>query len=400
MPIVSDGSVHAYQISPDWGSDARTGPWLRVGLGFSSREPGSIDVLSVTVIPKSAEPAPATVEWRFDQAQPDWRPAPQARMGTSTLQPVSVAPERTPDALRVTLPEDSRGADGILRSGLYIDLPSWRREEWAHVIVTARTSSVTTMAMWLNPGSDITRVVFARYGGSTPIVSDGSVQTYQVRPEWGNARVGRWLRLGLEFRASEPGSIDILSVRIVPIDALYANESAGVRSIAVGRTYRRSLFTHAPGRLEYRVHVPEGGRLQAALGVLSAPVDFRVTAQPASGEVTTLLRETHADPGGWTDRTVDLSSFAGQTITLGLETAATTTGTVAFWGSPTLSGARRSDKPNVILYVIDGGWADDMSVYGYNRWTTPFLERLAAEGWSSSMPIATRAGRSRRPSAS
>jgi arylsulfatase A-like enzyme len=45
-----------------------------------------------------------------------------------------------------------------------------------------------------------------------------------------------------------------------------------------------------------------------------------------------------------------------------------------------ISGSRPSDKPNVILYVIDGGWADDMSVYGYNRRTTPNLERLAAQG--------------------
>jgi arylsulfatase A-like enzyme len=34
----------------------------------------------------------------------------------------------------------------------------------------------------------------------------------------------------------------------------------------------------------------------------------------------------------------------------------------------------------VILYVIDGGGADYMSVYGYNRRTTPNLEKLAAEG--------------------
>lgn len=37
-------------------------------------------------------------------------------------------------------------------------------------------------------------------------------------------------------------------------------------------------------------------------------------------------------------------------------------------------------RPNVILYVIDGAAAERMSVYGYERRTTPFLERLAAEG--------------------
>ncbi|MGH7555880.1 MAG: sulfatase-like hydrolase/transferase [Longimicrobiales bacterium] len=37
-------------------------------------------------------------------------------------------------------------------------------------------------------------------------------------------------------------------------------------------------------------------------------------------------------------------------------------------------------RPNVIFYVIDGGGADQMSVYGYNRRTTPNLEALAREG--------------------
>src|SRR6185436_15350940 len=36
--------------------------------------------------------------------------------------------------------------------------------------------------------------------------------------------------------------------------------------------------------------------------------------------------------------------------------------------------------PNVLLYVIDAGGAEYMSAYGYNRRTTPNLERLAAEG--------------------
>ena len=36
--------------------------------------------------------------------------------------------------------------------------------------------------------------------------------------------------------------------------------------------------------------------------------------------------------------------------------------------------------PTSVFYVFDGGAADYMSVYGYNRRTTPTLERLAEEG--------------------
>lgn len=37
-------------------------------------------------------------------------------------------------------------------------------------------------------------------------------------------------------------------------------------------------------------------------------------------------------------------------------------------------------RPNVVLYIIDGAAAEFMSVYGYERRTTRFLEGLAAEG--------------------
>jgi len=40
----------------------------------------------------------------------------------------------------------------------------------------------------------------------------------------------------------------------------------------------------------------------------------------------------------------------------------------------------KAQKPNIILYIIDGAAADLMSVYGYPRRTTRYLERLAAEG--------------------
>ena len=53
---------------------------------------------------------------------------------------------------------------------------------------------------------------------------------------------------------------------------------------------------------------------------------------------------------------------------------------MALWGAPTLGGDHGSDHPNVIFYVIDGAGADFMSVYGYNRGTTPNIERLSAEG--------------------
>jgi hypothetical protein len=36
---------------------------------------------------------------------------------------------------------------------MYVDLSGWRREEWAHILVRARTTSVTTMTVGLNLGA-------------------------------------------------------------------------------------------------------------------------------------------------------------------------------------------------------------------------------------------------------
>jgi arylsulfatase A-like enzyme len=343
------------------------------------------DYLDAATIEGSELPAtiPEPVEWRFDEPQPDWKPA-------QPLNPRSVPAqmERTGDALRVTASEaGDRQPNGVLNPIIYVDLPDWRREDWTEVLVRARTTSVTQMAVGLSTWEGEAAPPATRRtltgGGSTPVVSDGTVQTYRIRPDWRRAGpVGSWRRLGLGFFTREPGSIEILSVSVVPTAALYADDRVGQRSIAVAGEYRRSLYTHAPGSIAYPVRVPESGQLHTALGVLGTDtgVDFRVVARAGSGEATTLLSETYADAGGWAERSVDLSAFAGQTITLALETRAEEPGTVAFWGAPTVSGVRRSDKPNVILYIFDGGSADYMSAYGYHRRTTPTLERLAAEG--------------------
>jgi arylsulfatase A-like enzyme len=218
-----------------------------------------------------------------------------------------------------------------------------------------------------------------------PVIRDGSVQTYlvpldRVRDGDGDWQ-GPWQELGLAIRGEEPGAFDILSVSVIPKEASYAGAAAGVQAEVRHRTLRRTLYSHTPGRLEYRVRVPQGGRLDVGLGVLrdDAPVTFTISAQPA-GEVHQLLEETHGDPGDWAQHSVDLSDLAGQTVTLVLEADAVRPGTVALWGAPTVSSARRADSPNIIFYVIDGGGADYMSAYGYNRRTTPNLAALAAEG--------------------
>jgi arylsulfatase A-like enzyme len=177
--------------------------------------------------------------------------------------------------------------------------------------------------------------------------------------------------------------LELLSVTLVPRGDEYRESSVSVHNAVVEEVRRRAIVTHSPSLLEWQVRVPEDGRFDFASGLLDdvSEVTFRVTAA-VGGDESKLFEETTTDASEWQARSIDLAPYAGKTATLTLETESEVAGTIAFWGSPTLSGSApvATDRPNIIFYVIDGGWADDMSVYGYNRRTTPYLERLAEEG--------------------
>jgi arylsulfatase A-like enzyme len=329
------------------------------------------------------EDLPAPVEWHFDKPQPDWKPAIPINQ---TTKPVKVI--RTEDALRVILNESNFNPNKQPRGGIYIDLPDLFREEWGYVLVQARTSDkFSAMFVCFNLNKNPEQTATFPYPflerERVDLIRDGSVQTYLVCADKESRRwKGPWKQLGLWFRASEPGKVDILSVSVIPKDASFAGAPTGISTEIRNDVYRRTLYTHVPGRLEYKVRVPKAGRLDVGLGVLrkDVPVTFRITAKAKGSEVVSLLEETYADSGHWEQRSVNLSSMSGQVVTLALEADAERVGTVALWSAPTLTGTRSTKKPNVIFYIIDGAGADYMSVYGYNRRTTPNLERLAAEG--------------------
>jgi arylsulfatase A-like enzyme len=354
--------------------------------------------LDAATIVGSEVPAdlPVPVEWRFDEPQPDWKPAkPLVQLRTAAVEAV-----RADDALRLPLTARNRAADGPRLIGMiYVELPDWSLQDWGYVEIRARTRDpMRYVGIAFNYAEE------DDYGGSFPfysigdrafLMTDGTVQTYRLSLDWPQMRSweGPWTHLGIWFNSQddeEAATLDILSVRVIPRHAEFAEDRVGVRIMKRGTLsdspqdapYHRSLYMHTPGRIAYRVRVPENGRLDLGLGVLreDALVTFAITATQQDSAVETLLEETYTDRRNWGQRSVDLSHLAGQTVTLALDAEADRAGTVALWAAPTVSGARTTEKPNVIFYIIDGAGADYMSVYGYNRRTTPNLERIAAEG--------------------
>ncbi len=173
-----------------------------------------------------------------------------------------------------------------------------------------------------------------------------------MRADWSMDRRGQrwegpWRELAVVFLSREPASIDVRSVSVVPKEARFAGAPLGVKTEARDQAYRRTLYTHAPSKLEYRVRVPAAGRLDVGLGVLrdDVPVTFRVTAQPDGQAPEQLLNESYSDKEYWGQRSVDLAHLGGKEVTLTLATEAEHAGTLALWAAPTLSGARISKKP-------------------------------------------------------
>lgn len=347
---------------------------------------------------QTPDEALAPVEWRFDEPQPEWRAVAPPQ---GSVRPVAIDPME--DALRLDLTEASRAPHGRwIFGGVFVDLPDYRLADWGAVLVRARTDDmVGEMDVSLNLHEQLANPIGLAseampLGDPAPVIGDGSVVTYALPVDrlyipatTGDGRRmtssdfdNPWRRLAVRFFADEPSTVDIVSVTLVPAEASYADAGVGVRTVGRDLTYRRTLYMHAPGRIDYRLRVPTAGRLDVGLGVVrdDSPVTFRITARPEGGDPEALLEQSVTDGRQWDMHAVDLSHHAGQVVTLSLEATAEREGSVALWAAPTVSGARSTEIPNVLFYVLDGGSSDHMSVYGYNRRTTPNIERLAMEG--------------------
>ena len=322
--------------------------------------------------------------WSFAEPRPEWTPYGAAQR--EGLADVRLEPQR--GSLRVVVaPAGSH--QGMLRGGLVAELEGGSVDDWSALLVRARSHErFSGLAVAYNlddPDALGGGFMFMMGGeGTSPVFNDGSVQYFllQIKPRTSGESMRSF---GLVAGSPGPGEVglELLSVALVPRGADFDRDH-DVRAVTRDGETRTAIYAHTPARLAWRLDVPQGGRLDLGLGCLPGEsVRFRVGARPggAEGEVV-MLDETVDDGARWSQRSIDLGLLAGRgPVELTLQADSAAPGSVALWGAPIVSGARppRDARPNVILYVIDGGGADYMSLYGYDRRTTPFLERLAAE---------------------
>ena len=343
------------------------------------------------------------LRWTFDGEAAGW-----ASLPSHVGEPAVVTAEG--GALRVRLakesvaPDDPKAAHG----GIYAEISDFAEDftldSWRQVVVEARvTGPMDWVGIGYNvqktPGNDPDELWPTEFfGAGTGLKADGKVHTYRFGMTGQGGPVSEPVRqMTIEFGGQGPADIELLSITVEPAGDIFADSGFGVRSVSSSAhedfgPQRRTIYAHVPARISYPLRVPTAGRLDLALGSFAGTAQMSVRVD--FGDSTeVVLQETVPPKEGWRQRSVDLSRWSGRDVTLSLVAAmpdgasggsdGSVDPSVAFWASPTLTSASPeavASRPNVIFYVIDGASANLMSVYGYERPTTPNLERIAAEG--------------------
>lgn len=340
-----------------------------------------------------------SLRWSFEKGAAGWQGLPNFAPGATAAEVAEVE-----GALRIRMTESSRApqedgeAQGLI-GGVYLDVPDFNLAQWTHVLVHARA---TGPVEWVGIGYDVRKTAGAtpeeqwptrQYGAGTDVQPGDAARLYRfpVRGEGGRIH-GPVQQIAILFGAQGPAQIEISSVTLLPASATFAEAGVGVRSVSSDAhtdfgPQRRALYTHTPTRIAYALRLPPAARLDLALGALAATTRMRVEVE-VGGARESVLDELVPPDEAWRQRSIDLTRWSEQAVTLTLvaqsEDAAAPG--IALWASPTISAGAGADpgsapkRPNVIFYVIDGASAGLMSVYGYERPTTPNLERIAAEG--------------------
>ena len=159
-----------------------------------------------------------------------------------------------------------------------------------------------------------------------------------------------------------------------------------IRTAVVGQTSHRGLLLPAPATVTFDVVVPAEGVLtfDASMlppaiheGLVSDGAEVRISVR--SGDDQTEVGRVSVGPDGSTPVRIDLSAFASRAVTLQLATDPGPSPTLdyVFLTSPVIF-TPDADPDRVILLFVDTLRPDHLGLYGYERDTSPNLDRWGA----------------------
>jgi arylsulfatase A-like enzyme len=175
-------------------------------------------------------------------------------------------------------------------------------------------------------------------------------------------------------------AVEIDFIRFVSRQALYLAAVNGTTYETIGNELRPTLYMLSDQHLSYRMIVPQGlPRLTFGQGILISgdPVHFSVTL--TEGKKTLTIQEAEVISNEkWQDHEIDLTPWAGKSVTIGLHAKAAHPKSVAFWSSPRVL-SKPADRLNIVVILEDALRADYLSTYGFARETSPNKTKLMAD---------------------
>ena len=233
-------------------------------------------------------------------------------------------------------------------------------------------------------GVEVAQAARLPWFASTPVMAGDAVQTYTISPP--TSVTGSRIR-HLLIRPSDVAGAEfaIESVRLVFRREHLAGVKSGVSWQGMRDIYRETLVTRTPEAVRFAsVTLPARPMLDLSVGTPEEePVTFRVTVGDGTQEAA-VMTHTVTSAHRWDRRTVDLSRFAGASVTITLAARAARSGTIAFWGAPAVRqrNAPEGGAPPQVVVLVQGDTlrTDHLDVYGYHRPTAPTLKRMAEEG--------------------
>ena len=177
----------------------------------------------------------------------------------------------------------------------------------------------------------------------------------------------------------------ITGVEIETEESLLRREMDGFKRRFVDGSLRDAVFIQSGGGFVYETEL-SGSPSELVFGLnslCSGLITCRVELESGSGDHTIFSRSVDAF-GTWQDFRIPLPEVSGQ-VRLVFESGRGESNTV-FWSNQMIIHQVDSrSKPNIVLYLMDALRADHLSLYGYSKPTSPFLEDLSQSGVVASL---------------
>lgn len=157
------------------------------------------------------------------------------------------------------------------------------------------------------------------------------------------------------------------------------------RRTTVSRVTYDSIVLGAPGKLELPLRLPAGSPVFSTSVVMPfADRNPQVTVEVVvtdGDERATARASLDGRAPRWTELSVDLAAFAGRDVDLTLHVRPLGgEGQLVAFGAPIVQTRDPSDqRPDLVIVSLDTVRADRLSVYGFERPTSPTLETLARD---------------------